>query len=363
MFGSTRLLRSLSGAVASLLAAATTASAQLPAEHYKGKQFSIIVGDTAGSSYVNYAQLVQRHIGRFLPGEPQAVIRLMPGASGIVAANYLAEVAPKDGTTIGALYRGTGSEPLMYGADSKLKADPRRYVWLHSLNSEVSLMVAWHTAGIDTFNDVLSKELLVAIAGQAGDAGVFGSAMNGIMGTRLKMICCYGGSAAQDLAMERGEIGGRLNFSWAFLKVSRPDWLRDGKIRLLAQLALAKHAELPDLPLVLDLVKDPEERRIMEIVLSRQAMGRPFAAPPGVSADVAAALRGAFDRMLGDKDFQADAAKSKIEINQPLRGVEINALIDRMFAASPATVERLRASLKPDGRKDVVIKEGSKSAN
>jgi tripartite-type tricarboxylate transporter receptor subunit TctC len=341
---------------------AATASADLPAEYYKGKQVSIIVGDTAGSSYVNYAQLVQRHLGRFLPGEPQVIVRLMPGAAGIVAANYLAEVAPKDGTTIGALYRGTGSEPLMYGSESKLKADPRKYAWLYSLNSEVSLMVAWHETGITSFNDVLSKELLVAIAGTAGDAGVFGSAMNGIMGTKLKMICCYGGSAAQDLAMERGEIGGRLNFSWAYLKISKPDWLKEGKIKLLAQLALAKHAELPDLPLVLDLVKDPEDRKIMEIVLSRQTMGRPYAAPPGVSADVAAALRGAFDKLLQDKEFKADAEKSKIEINQPMPGAEINALIDRMFSVSPETVRRLRASLKPDGRKDVVVKEGSKPA-
>jgi tripartite-type tricarboxylate transporter receptor subunit TctC len=328
--------------------------------YYKGKQLLIVVGDTAGSSYTAYAQLVQRHLPKQLPGEPQTTIRMMPGAGGIIAGNYLAAVAPKDATVIGGLYRGLGTEPLFKGSESKLKFDPRQMVWLYSLNSEVSMAVAWHTTGITKFEDLYSKELLVGIGGVAGDAGVFGAAMNGIMGTKLKMICCYQGSAGQDLAMERGEIGGRLNFSWAYLKASKPDWLKDGTIRLLGQLALAKHADLPDVPLVLDLVNDPEDRKIMEIVLSRQTMGRPFAAPPGLSAEHAQMLRDAFGRMVKDAEFLADADKSKIEINQPMPGAEINALIDRMFAVSPQTLAKLRASQDPNNRKDVVVKEGSK---
>jgi hypothetical protein len=174
------------------------------------------------------------------------------------------------------------------------------------------------------------------------------------------MICCYQGSAGQDLAMERGEVNGRLNFSWAYLKSSKPDWLKDGTVKLLGQLALTKHSDLPNIPLVLDLVKDPEDKKIMEIVLSRQTMGRPFAAPPGLSAEHVTMLRGAFSRMVRDKDFLADADKSKIEINDPMPGEEINALVDRMFKVSDATLGRLRASLQPDGRKDVILKEGSK---
>jgi tripartite-type tricarboxylate transporter receptor subunit TctC len=336
------------------------AAAQSSEGYYKGKQFLIVVGDTAGSSYTNYAQLVQRHLAKQLPGEPQITIRLMPGAGGVIAGNYLAAVAPKDGTAIGGLYRGLGTEPLFKGAESKLKFDPREMVWLYSLNSEVSMAVAWHTTGIKTFEDLYSKELLVGIGGVAGDAGVFGSAMNGIMGTKFKMICCYQGSAGQDLAMERGEVGGRLNFSWAYLKSSKPDWLKDGTINLLGQLALAKHADLPNVPLVLDLVKDTEDKKIMEIVLSRQTMGRPFAAPPGISDKHTKTLRGAFDRMVHDKDFLADAEKSKIEINDPMPGEEINALIDRMYKVSDATLQRLRASLDPNNRKDVVVKEKPK---
>jgi tripartite-type tricarboxylate transporter receptor subunit TctC len=338
------------------------AAAQSTEGYYKGKQLLIVVGDTAGSSYTAYAQLVQRHLPKQLPGEPQTTIRMMPGAGGIIAGNYLAAVAPKDGTVIGGLYRGLGTEPLFKGSESKLKFDPREMVWLYSLNSEVSMAVAWHTTGITKFEDLYSKELLVGIGGVAGDAGVFGAAMNGIMGTRLKMICCYQGSSGQDLAMERGEIGGRLNFSWAYLKASKPDWLKDGTIKLLGQLALAKHSDLPDVPLVLDLVNDPEDRNIMEIVLSRQTMGRPFSAPPGISADTGKMLRAAFVRMVHDPDFLADADKSKIEINQPMPGEEINALIDKMFSVSPQTLAKLRASQDPNNRKDVVVKEGSKDS-
>ena len=328
--------------------------------NFKGKVVQVIVGDTAGSSYVNYAQLVQRNLPKQLEGNPEVTVRLMPGAGGIIAGNYLANVAPKDGTVIGAVYRGLGTEPLFKGSDSRLKFDPRQMVWLYSLNSEVSMAVTWKTTGITKFDDLYSKELLVAIGGVAGDAGVFGAAMNGIMGTKLKMICCYQGSAGQDLAMERGEIGGRLNYSWAFLKASKPDWLKNGTINLIGQLALTKHRDLPNVPLVLDLVKDPEDKKIMEIVLSRQNMGRPYAAPPGMSAENSKMMRDAFDRMIHDKDFLADADKAMIEINDPMPGADINALIDKMFGVSPATLQRLRASQDPNNRKDVVVKEGSK---
>ncbi|MGE5537961.1 MAG: Bug family tripartite tricarboxylate transporter substrate binding protein [Gemmatimonas sp.] len=357
--------KSFASAIAAACLAMTpaVASAQTQDGFYKGKQLTIIVGDTAGSSYTSYAQLVQRHLPKQLAGEPQMIIRMMPGAGGVIAANYLAAVAPKDGTAIGGLYRGTGTEPLFKGGESKLKFDPRDLNWLYSLNSEVSMAVAWHTTGIKRFEDLYDKELLVAIGGVAGDAAVFGFALNGIMGTKLKMICCYQGSAGQDLAMERGEIGGRLNFSWAYLKASKPDWLKDGTIKLLAQLALAKHSDLPNVPLVLDLVKDPEDKKIMEIVLSRQNMGRPFAAPPGLPADRVAMLRDAFDRMVHDAEFLADADKSKIEINDPMPGAEINALIDRMYKVSPATLERMRATQDPNNRKDVVKKEGAKESD
>jgi tripartite-type tricarboxylate transporter receptor subunit TctC len=315
---------------------------------FKDKTVTIIVGYPAGSAYVTYAQLVQRHLGKQLPGNPSTLVKFMPGAGSLIAANYLYEVAPKDGTTIGALGRGTATEPLMRGKQSKAKFDPRKFNWLASLNSEVAVGVAWHTSGIKTFEDVLRKELIVGIGGEGGDANVFARAMNKIMGTKFKLVCCYHGSAAQDIAMERGETGGRLNFSWSHLKRTKADWLKEGKVNLFVQLALEGHSELPNVPVVIDKIKDPEDRRLMEVVFSRQAMGRPFAAPPAMAAERVATLRGAFGRMLKDSEFVADADKMKIEINDPLPGAKINALLDRLYQIPDATRTKLEALERGD---------------
>jgi tripartite-type tricarboxylate transporter receptor subunit TctC len=347
-----RLTRTLSLAagVAALSLFALPAGAS-ETDAFKDKMVSIVIGYPAGSAYVTYAQLVQRHIAKQLPGNPNVITKFMPGAGSLIAANYLYEVAPKDGTVIGALGRGTAVEPLMQGAKSKAKFDPRKFVWLASLNNEVAVGVAWHTSGIKTFEDTLKKELIIGIGGEGGDANVFAHAMNNIMGTKFKLVCCYHGSSEQDLAMERGETGGRLNFSWAHLKRTKTDWLKDGKVNLIVQLALEKHRELPNVPLVLDLVKDPEDHQLMEVVFSRQAMGRPFAAPPGLTAERAATLRTAFDHMLVDKEFLADADKMKIEINEPMPGVKVNALLDRLYSVSDATRKKLQM-LETDSGKE-----------
>lgn len=326
------------------------------ADYYKGKTLTIIVGYPTGSAYTTYAQLTQRNIARFLPGQPTVTMKLMPGAGSLIAANYLAEVAPKDGTTIATLGRGTAMEPLFLGNKSKAKFDPRKLVWLASLNNEVSLLVSWHTSGITSFKETFEKPLLVAIGGVHGDAGVFARSINSIMGTRFQIICCFHGSADQNLAMERGEVGARMNYSWTAIKRQHPDWLAEKKVSLLAQLALDKHADLPDVPLVVDLVKDPEEKQIMEIIFARQAMGRPYAAPVGLEPGIATMLRQAFEGMVKDKEFLADAEKGKIEINDPMSGERIHALLDRLYKTSETTLAKLRLALEAKDRKDLIMK-------
>lgn len=337
------LMKSLSiaaGTAALSLFAPAAGASEIDA--FKDKMVTVIIGYPAGSAYVTYAQLVQRHIGKQLPGNPTAITKFMPGAGSLIAANYLYEVAPKDGTTIGALGRGTATEPLMQGKNSKAKFDPQKFIWLASLNSEVAVGVTWHTSGIKTFDDMLTKETIVGIGGEGGDANIFARAMNNIMGTKFKLICCYHGSAEQDLAMERGETAARLNFSWSHLKRTKADWLKDGKINVILQLALDKHADLPNVPTVLDLVKTPEDRAIMEVVFARQAMGRPFAAPPGLTPERAATLRTAFDRMVADKEFLAEADKMQVEINDPMPGIKVNALLDRLYSVSDETRAKLQ---------------------
>ncbi len=356
-------LKKLGGivAAAAFLVGANVHPAQAQsAGFYKGKTLTIVVGYPAGSAYVTYAQLVERHIAKYLPGRPSVTIRFMPGAGSMIAANYLADVAPKDGTTIATLGRGTAVEPLILGKKSKAKFDPRKLIWLGSLNNEVSLLVSWHKTGITSFEQTFKTPLLVAIGGVHGDAGVFARSINSIMRTQFKIICCYHGSAEQNLAMERGEVGARMNYSWTALQRQHADWIKEKKVHLLAQLSLEKHPDLPHVPLVADLVKDPEDRKIIDVVLSRQAMGRPFAAPAGIPTERAQVLRAAFDGLVKDKAFLADADKGKIEIHAPLSGEKVNALLERLYDVSDATVERLRAALETKGRSDLVIKKDEK---
>ena len=153
--------------------------------------------------------------------------------------------------------------------------------------------------------------------------------------------------------MERGETGGRLNFSWSHLKRTKADWLKDNKINMIVQLALQKHPEVPDVPVVIDLVKDPQDRALMEVVFARQVMGRPFAAPPALAAERVATLRGAFDRMMVDKEFLAEADKLQVEINQPMPGAQVNALLDRLYSVSDETrakLQALEAQASQDGK-------------
>ena len=341
--------RALSGSLFFLCAlypAAVCAQGASP-EYFRGKQITVIAGDAPGSAYTKYAQLVQRHLGRYLPGAPTLNIKLMPGADSLIAANYLNEVAPKDGTVIAALYRGLPTEPLLTGEETQGKLDPRSLRWIASLNGEVSLAIAWHTAKVSTAAQLRERTLMVPIGGVAGDAAVFGSLLNTFAGTRFKMICCYQGTAAQDLAMERGEIEGRLNFSWDNLKRLRKDWIDQKWVVPLLQFSTVAHSELKHLPLATELIERPEDRQIMEIALSRQSMGRPYAAPPGTQPAVMALLRQGFDQMVRDQDFLADAEKSSLEINAPMGGEQIEALIARVYATDAGALERLRKAARP----------------
>lgn len=332
--------------LAALCPAAVFAQA-LPPDYFRGKQFTVIAGDTTGSAYTKYAQLVQRRLGQHLPGAPTINIKLMPGADSLIAANYLSEVAPRDGTVIAALYRGLPTEPVLTGEDTHGKLDPRSLSWIASLNGEVSLAIAWHTAQVTSAAQLRERTIVVPIGGVAGDAAVFGSLLNAFAGTRFKMICCYQGTAAQDLAMERGEIEGRLNFSWDNLKRMRKDWIDQKLVVPLLQFSTTPHPELKDLPLATDLIAREEDRKIMEIALSRQSMGRPYAAPPGTPPAVLAMLRQAFAKMVVDPEFLADAEKSSLEINAPMDGAQIEALIARVYATDAGSLERLRKAARP----------------
>jgi tripartite-type tricarboxylate transporter receptor subunit TctC len=335
------------------VAAITTAALALPstghaesvADFYKGKSVELLIGYSGGGGYDVYARLLARHIGRHIPGNPTIVPRNMPGAGSLVLANWLYNVAPKDGTAFGIIGRGTPFDP-MFGLDAA-KFDPTKYLWLGSMNNEVSVCVSWHTSGITKYEQLLKQELVVGGTGPSADTDQFPRITNAVLGTKFRIISGYPGGNDINLAMERGEVGGRCGWSWSSVISTRMNWFKEKKINVLIQMALNKHDDLPNVPLVVDLAKNDEQRAILRVIFARQALGRPFLGPPGVPRDRAAALRKAFTDTMKDKAFLADADKAKLEIT-PLSGEAIEKIIREAAATNPQVLKKTAAMIQVD---------------
>jgi tripartite-type tricarboxylate transporter receptor subunit TctC len=316
------------GLAASLAALALApANAQSAAEFYKDKTVDIYIGYSAGGGYDVYARILARHIGRHLPGNPTVVPKNMPGAGSLTLANWLYNVGPKDGTAFGIIGRGTAFDPLL--GSTKAKFDAGKFNWLGSMNDEVSVCVSWHTAGIATFEQTLHKELVVGGTGPAADTDQFPKVLNDTLGTKFKIVTGYPGGNDINLAMERGEVQGRCGWSWSSVIATHKPWLDQKQINVLVQLALGKHPDLPNVPLVTDFAKSEEQKNIFRLVFARQVMGRPFLAPPGIPPDRVEILRQAFMATLRDKDFLAEADKAKLEIT-PVTGDAVQKLVEEV---------------------------------
>jgi len=287
--------------------------AQSPADFYKGKTIDLYIGYSAGGGYDVYARALARHMPRFIPGNPTIVPKNMPGAGSLVLANWLYNVAAKDGTAFGTIGRGTAFDPLL--GSTKAQFDAAKFNWIGSMNDEVSVCVAWHTTGIATLEQVMQNELTVGGTGPAADTDQFPKVLNATIHTKFKIIAGYPGGNDIDLAMERGEVMGRCGWSWSSVIATHKQWFDENKINVLVQLSLRKHGDLPNVPLVMDFAKTSEERQIFKLVFARQPMGRPFLAPPGIPADRTAALRKAFTDTMKDPGFLAEAEKMQLEIN------------------------------------------------
>jgi len=327
----------------SVLALPVRGWAQSPAEFYKGKNIDLLIGYSVGGAYDLYARQLARHLSKYIPGNPTVVPKNMDGAGSLRLANLLYNVAPKDGSTFGIIGRGTGFDPLL--GNKSAQFDASKYTWIGSANNEVSICVAWYTTGVTKFEDLLTKELVVGGTSASADTDQFPRVTNGVLGTKMKVITGYPGGNEVGLAMERGEVQGRCGWSWSSVKSTHQQWYDQKKINILVQLALSKHAELPNVPLIIDLAKTDEQRQILKLIFARQVMGRPFLAPPGVPADRAAALRKAFMDTMKDKDFLADAEKAGMEIT-PVPGDQLQTLVKEIYATPPEIVQKAAALLR-----------------
>jgi tripartite-type tricarboxylate transporter receptor subunit TctC len=263
-------------------------------------------------------------MGKHIPGNPTIVPKNMEGGGGLRLANWLAIAAPKDGTAIGAVTRAMAFEPLL--GNKAAQYDGKRFNYIGSANDEVSVCVAWHTSGVKTFADAQKTQLIVGASGIADDTYQYPALLNNMFRARFKMVLGYPGGNDINLAMERGEVQARCSIPWSTVKATRRSWIDENKVSLLMQYSLAKHADLPDVPLVMDLAKTDEQHTILKLIFGRQVMGRPFVAPPGVPRERVEALRQAFMETMADKDFLAEAEKTKFEIT-PVSGEKIESLV------------------------------------
>ena len=313
------------------------------ADFYRGRTVEVYVGYSTGGGYDIYARMLARHMGRFIPGNPTLLPKNMEGAGSLRLANWLANAAPRDGTAFGTIGRGTAFDPVLGQPGAQFAAGDLS--WIGSMNHEVSICASWATSGVASFEDLLTKELLVGAVSNNDDTGQFAKVMNTVLGTKLKIVAGYPGGNDVVLAMERGEVQGRCGWSWSSVKSTHRKWLEEKKFTVLVQLALDKHPDLPDVPLVVDLAKNDEQRQILRLIFARQVMGRPFLGPPNIPPDRAASLRDAFMATMKDKDFLADTDKAQMEIN-PVSGDRVQALVKDIYSTPPEIAQKAASFLR-----------------
>jgi tripartite-type tricarboxylate transporter receptor subunit TctC len=264
----------------------------------------------------------------------------MPGAGSLKAMSYLYGVAPKDGSVFGTFGRSMPVEPLLGNATF----DARKLTWLGSITSDVSLCITWHTSPIKSFDDLINKKSNLGGQGAGSDPDVFASAIKNLFGSKLKLVTGYPGSNETALAMERGEVDGECGVSWSTINISHPDWIKENKINILFQVALEKHPDLPNVPLLLDFAKDEETRSILKVIVASQTFARPFAAPPALPDDRKAALRTAFEETMKDPAFLDEAKHLGLEV-RPVSGQKIDQLLAEIYATPPDLLAKAKAAV------------------
>ncbi len=329
-------------ATAALTAAVAPAAAQ--PDFYAGKQITFIVGAGVGGGYDLQARTAARHLGRHIPGNPAIVVQNMPAAGSMAATNFMFSTAPKDGTTMALIQRGMLLAKLTYPTGTRF--DIEKFGWIGSLNSETAVTLSWNeTAPHRTTKDLFEKELIVG--GIVGvDPETTPRLYNSLIGTKFKIVTGYNSTAQVALAIERGEVQGIADWSWSSFKAVRPAWLRDKKVTLLMQGALQNDPELKGLPNALDFIKNPSDRQVMELHFTQKTAARPVVMPPGVPAERLAMLRRAFAALGQDKEFLAEAAKSRVEFNF-VPGEAVDKVVALIVATPPAIAERYAKAFAP----------------
>lgn len=331
-------------ASAGLLGLVTNASAQNVEAFYKDRVVELIVGSDAATEYTRDARMVAQTLPKYIPGRPTIIVKNMPGASGLTAANYLFQIAAKDGSVLGVFNKAM---PLLEATNLQgVRYKSAEFNWLGSMNRTNSLVVTWASSGVASLEDAQKREVTMGAVGLAGTMATYPFLLNRSQGTKFKVIAGYTGSAAVNLAMERGEVEGRGTYSWDFFRSEHQDWRTNKKMHFLVQFGLEKEPDLPDVPLLIDLAKDATQRAVYELLSADSMIARPFITTPGVPAERVTALRAAFDKTMADADFLRDAERSHSDVS-PISGEKVAAIVQQIVGAPPAIVEIANQWMSP----------------
>jgi tripartite-type tricarboxylate transporter receptor subunit TctC len=343
-----RCLGSVSGRIgAGALALTLGVNAGLAAEgeeFFKGKTISIITSTGAGGGYDLAARLIAQYMPKYIPGKPVFVVRNMPGGGHTRATNYIYAQAPKDGTTIGTV---SNIIPMHQVVDGKgVLYDARKLAWIGSTGITNMTIAIWRAAGVNSIEDAYQREVTLGATGVGSGTFIYPNVMNHVLGTKFKIVPGYQSSAEIDLATVRGEVSGRGGGSYSSYELEHPDWLRDGKVAFVAQIGIDPDKSLAKVPLLQDLAKNDEQRRILRFISSQVKVGRPFIAPPEIPQDRLATFRRAFDATMADEAFLADARKGQLEL-APLNGEELTAVVKEIVDTPPDLVAKAREAIEP----------------
>jgi len=319
------------------------AGAQPADEFYLGRrELTLITSGATGGGYDQYTRMLARHMGKYLPGTPTIVVQNMVGGGGIRAANFLYNVAPRDGGVFGLIDRGMPTAPLLYGEKSQARFDAVRLSWIGSVMRETGMGVVAARSVVKTIEDARQHEIFFGSTGPETDPAMFVRLVNDLLGTRLKAIHGYKGQPEEFQAIEKGELDGLFMSGWsgpgrAYVR----DRMGRGELRLLVQMSPRKDPLHAETPTILELVSTPDARQIVQLVLDRMTLGRPLLGPPGIAADRLALLRRAFRMAVEDPELKADAEKQRLALD-PTSGEEAERVIKALYATPVAVVERTR---------------------
>ena len=346
----TRTGRHLGMAALAWAVCASPLAAQTVEEFYSDHNIDLYIGYSAGGGYDAHARTLARHMGKHIPGNPEIIPRNREGAGSMLLSNELAATLANDGTVFALIGRGQVLQPLYGVPEAQFK--PREMNWIGSTSNEVSVCIAWHETPVDSWQDLITRGMIVGGTGPGADTDTFPRVLNNVLGTKLRLITGYPGGSDVVLAMERGEVEGRCGYSYSSLVSQRGDLLAENKVNILMQMSTAKHPDIPDVPLVMDIAETDRDRQVLTMVFSPQAMGRPFVAPAGVPEDRVAALRAAFDATMADPDYIADVKQQGLDL-APVSGAEIQQLVLEMYDQPQDIVDAAKEASTSDANLEI----------